>query len=466
MGEERHLGKREDGKKDQNILGTEPVGKLIAKFAIPTIMAFLINTAYNITDQIFIGNIVGVLGNAATTVAFPVINLTLGISQLVGVGMAANFNINMGAREEEEAKRFVGNGLSMMILVSLSLFLFITIFLDWILKISGATEAVYPYAYSYMRITNVGLPFILFVIASSNIIRADGSPTFSLISTTFGAVLNVFLDWLFMFVFQMGIQGAALATVIGQISSFLFVMYYYSKFKSFPIRLGMLELKMPYVVRIVKLGFANFINQIIAMVFNIVLNNVLGFYGGLSAYGSDIPLAIAGVVGKVSSILLSISVGLAQACQPILGFNIGAKNYDRVRETSKLALKVSIAFGLVFFVAFQFFPEIIIGFFGRADQAYLEFGARFLRTFMFLVIALAIQPLCINYFTAMGDVRSGIILSVVRQGLVMIPALLILPMFFGIDGVLYAGPFSDFVSTTIALTMVFRSYKRLSLKNE
>ncbi len=444
-----------------NILGTEPVGRLIAKFAVPTIMAFLINTAYNITDQIFIGNIVGVLGNAATTVAFPLVNLILAVSQLVGVGMAANFNISMGAEEEGEAKRYLGNGLMMLIFTSVALFLFVFLCMDWILRLCGATDAVFSYSKEYLQITNIGMPFIMIVIASSNIIRADGSPNFSLISTTFGAFLNVFLDWLFMFVFKMGIRGAAWATVIGQISSFLFVLYYYAHFKSFPINFGILELKVSYVLSIIKLGLANFINQIIGMIFNIVLNNVLRYYGGMSPYGAEIPLAIAGIVGKVSSILLSISVGLAQACQPILGFNIGAKNYDRVRQTIKTALMVAIAFSFVFFLSFQLIPGTIIGFFGRADGAYLEFGSRFLRIFMFMVIALAIQPLAINYFTAMGDVKSGIILSLVRQGLVMIPALLILPYFYGIEGALMAGPFSDVVSCAIAMTMVFRSYKNL-----
>lgn len=448
-------------KNKKNILETEPVGKLIAKFAIPTIAAFLINTAYNITDQIFIGHVVGFLGNAATTVAFPMVNLILALSQLVGVGMAANFNISMGAKEEKEAKRFLGNGLCMLVVTAVTMFFFVFFFMDWILAVCGATAAVFVYAKEYMRITNIGMPFIIFVIASSNIIRADGSPNFSLISTLFGAILNVFLDWLFLFVFDMGIRGAAWATVIGQITSFLFVLYYYLHFKSFHIRLQMLELRFSYVIQIIKLGLANFINHVFGMIFNIVLNNVLRHYGALSPYGAEIPLAIAGIVAKVNSILFSISVGLAQAIQPILGYNIGAKNYKRVKETSRTALKIALVFGVVFFLIFQLMPTVIIGFFGKSDAVFMEFGARFLRTFMFMVVALAIQPLTINYFTAMGDVKSGLVLSIARQGLVMIPALVILPYFFGIEGALIAGPISDTISSAIALTMVFLSYKKM-----
>lgn len=449
-----------------NPLGYAPILGLIGKFAIPSIISMLVNAAYNITDQIFIGHVVGMLGNAATNVTFPVVTLTTAFAQLVGVGTAANFNINMGAKREEEAKRFLGTGLTLMSALGILLLCMILLFKTPILILCGATEHVLPYAQLYLSITAFGLPLLLFTNAGSNLIRADGSPGYSMACTVTGAILNVFLDWLFMFVFKWGIQGAAAATISGQLVSFLLCLFYFPRFRTFKIEFKMLGLRLKYVLEIAKLGTSNFINQTIMMLVNIVMNNTLTHYGALSVYGSDIPLAVSGVIAKLNSILSAFAVGLAQGCQPILGFNMGAKNYGRVKETYKKAVSAALVFSVLAFLLFQLFPRQIVGIFGSGDELYFQFAERYMRIFMMMVCVFGVQPMTINYFTGIGDVRQGIMLSLSRQGIFLIPLLLLLPVFFGLDGVLYAGPIADFSACVLSFIMIFFNFKKLTLSQK
>lgn len=445
----------------ENPLGFAPIPGLIRKFAIPSIIGMLVMAAYNITDQIFIGHVVGMYGNAATNVAFPVVTFTSAFSQMVGVGTASNFNINMGAKREEIAKKFVGTGLTLMAAFGLFIMLFVLVFKTPILWLCGATKAVFPYANTYLGITVFGFPFLLMGNAMSMLIRADGSPKYSMACNIVGAILNVFLDALFMFGFDWGIKGAAFATIIGQIISFLIGISYFRNFKTLEIHLDMLGFRAEYVISIIKLGTSNFINHIIMMLVNIVLNNMLRKYGALSIYGSDIPLAVSGIAAKLNSILASFAVGLAQGCQPILGFNMGAKKYDRVKKTYMTAFCVALCFGLVLFIAFQFFPRQITSIFGSGEELYYEFAAKYLRIYMMMVILYSIQPITVNYFTGIGDVRQGIIISLSRQGLFLIPLLIIMPIFFGLNGVLYAAPIADVSACILALSLVARSFRRL-----
>lgn len=450
-----------DVQKKENILAYGPVLGLIGKFAIPSIVGMLVTAAYNITDQIFIGHVVGMLGNAATNVAFPVVTLTVAFAQMVGIGTAANFNINMGAKREEEARRYLGNGLTLMLITALLIMSAVLLFKNGILLLCGATETVFPYASLYLGITAFGIPFHLMSNSSSTLIRADGSPAYSMFSMVTGAVLNVFLDWLFMFIFHWGIQGAAAATVLGQAVSFLISISYFHRFKSFPVSLNMLGLKPHYVLSIVKLGTSNFINHIIMMLVNIVLNNTLTKYGAASLYGSDIPLAVSGIAAKLNSVIAAFAVGLAQGCQPILGYNMGAKNYARVKKTCSTALGIAVAFGLAAFAVFQLAPRQITGIFGTGDELYFQFAERYLRIYMMMVCLFCVQPVSVNYFTSIGNVRQGIILSLSRQGFLLIPLLVILPRFFGLDGVLFAGPAADLLACILALSLIMHSFRKL-----
>lgn len=446
----------------ENPLGTAPVTGLIIKYAIPAILSMLVTAAYNITDQIFIGNVVGMLGNAATNVAFPTVTLTTAFAQMAGIGTAANFNIHMGRKQVEEAKRFLGTGITFMAVLGIFIMLIVFLLKRQILLICGATEASMPLALSYLTITNIGLPFFLFSNGGCHMIRADGSPTYSMLCNVSGAVLNVFLDALFMYRFNWGIQGAALATIIGQMFSFVLCAVYFAHMKSFTFSFRMFGIRLYYLIRIMKLGLSNFINQIIMMVVNITLNNMLKTYGAMSIYGENIPLAVSGVVAKLNSIVSLFSVGLAQGCQPIWGFNLGAKNYGRVKETYKKALAAALGVGLVVFLAFQLFPTQIVSIFGSGEGLYYEFAAKYMRIYLMLVFAQTVQPLSVNYFTGIGNMKQGVLISLSRQGFLLLPMLVVFPMIFGgISGILYAGPVSDAIACVLALSMVAYNFNHI-----
>lgn len=449
-----------------NPLGYAPVIKLIAKYAIPSILSMLVTAAYNITDQIFIGNVVGMLGNAATNVAFPTVTLTTAFAQMAGIGTAANFNIHMGKKQEDEAKRFLGTGITFMFALGIFIMTVVFVLKRQILAICGATEASMPLALSYLTITNIGLPFFLFSNGGCHMIRADGSPTYSMLCNVSGAILNVFLDALFMFKFGWGIKGAALATITGQIFSFVLCATYFFHMKSFHFSFKMLGIRLNYLVRIMKLGLSNFINQIIMMIVNITLNNMLKTYGAISIYGEDIPLAVSGVVAKLNSIVSAFSVGLAQGCQPIWGFNLGAKNYGRVKETYKKALAAALGVGLVVFLAFQIFPTQIVSIFGSGEDLYYEFATKYMRIYLMFVFVQTVQPLSVNYFTGIGNMKQGVLISLSRQGFLLLPMLVIFPLIFGgINGILYAGPVSDAIACVLALSLVFYNFRHIE-KND
>lgn len=445
----------------ENPLGYAPIPALIRKFAIPSIISMLVAAAYNITDQIFIGHVVGMLGNAATNVAFPMVTMSTALAQLVGVGTAANFNICMGGKRQSEAEQYVGTGLTLSVLLGVLLACLVLLFCTPILLFCGATEAVLPYAQSYLSITGFGLPFLLFTNANSMLVRADGSPTYSMVCNVVGAVLNILLDWLFMSGLHWGIQGAAAATVTGQIISFCLCIGYFPRFKAFSINRSLLRLRPFYILRIAKLGTSNFINHTVMTLVNIVLNNTLTHYGALSIYGSDIPLAVSGVVAKLNTILMAFAVGLSQGCQPIFSFNMGAKNYSRIKEAYKKAALAALCFSILAFLTFQLFPRQITSIFGSGEELYYQFAEQYLRIYMMMVCIVGIQPLSVNYFTSIGNVRQGIVLSLSRQGFFLIPLLLLLPLLFGLNGALAAGPIAEVMACTLSLSLVFRDFKRL-----
>ncbi|MCF0122482.1 MAG: MATE family efflux transporter [Ruminiclostridium sp.] len=447
-----------------NPLGTAPLGPLIRQFAVPSIVALLVGSVYNITDQIFIGRVVGMLGNAATNVCFPLVSFSIALALLSGIGMAAGFNLSLGAGREEEARRYVCTGLALVALLGLSFAVFTGLCRQPLLRFCGATDNALPYAMEYLSIMVFGMPFHIFTNGVYPIIRADRSPKVAMQSSLVGAVLNVILDWIFLYPLGMGIRGAGAATVISQVVSCAVCVAYFPKFKAFPLKLTRLTFRVRYAGKIMKLGVANFSNHLVMTIVNIVLNNTLTYYGALSVYGSDIPLAVAGIVSKANAIMVSFVVGLAHGCQPILSFNMGAKNYRRVKETYLRGLVIGMLFSICAFVLFQLFPREIISIFGSGDPKYFEFGESYLRVYMFLVCLMGIQPLSTNYFTSIGEVKQGLILSVSRQGFLLLPLLLILPLFFGLDGVLFAGPIADFLAMVLAAGLVFRSFKRLTAR--
>lgn len=441
---------------EQNPLGTAPVGGLIGKFAIPAIISMLVSALYNIVDQIFIGQGVGMLGNAATNVAFPVTTIATALALLLGIGGASNYNLEMGAGREKKASSIAGTALSTLVITGVILAVAVLLFLRPLLSLFGATTDVMPYAVDYLGITAVGLPFYALSIGGNHIVRADRSPTYSMTCVLTGAIINTILDPLFIFWFGWGIKGAAWATVIGQVVSGILVVIYFGKFRKMYLEMSMLKPSSECLKAIISLGMASCINQIAMAIVQIVLNNILRYYGGLSVYGSDIPIACVGVISKVNQVFMAICIGISQGCQPIWGFNYGAKKYDRVKLAYRYSVIACTAIATVFFLCFQLFPHQIVSIFGTGSDLYFQFAERYLKIFMFMTFANGIQPMSSGFFTSIGKAKLGIVMSLTRQVLFLLPLIIVFSLIMGIDGVMYAGPIADAAAFVLAILFARR----------
>lgn len=449
----------------KNPLGEKPVNKLLADFAIPSIIAMLVSALYNIVDQFFIGQSVGELGNAATNITFPLSISCIAIALLFGIGGASCFNLSMGREKKDEAVHFLGNGAVMLFLCGTVLCIFTLIFLTPLLKFFGSPDNVLGYAKTYTSITAVGFPFLIFSTGGGHLIRADGSPRFTMLSNLTGAVINTILDAIFVFGFQWGMAGAATATIIGQFVSAVMVFSYLRHCKTTELKWTHCIPKWNYIKQILSLGAAPCTNQLSMMVVQIVMNKSLTYYGAHSVYGEAIPLACAGIVTKVSQVLFSFIIGISQGLQPIVGFNYGAGHYKRVKKAYLLAIKIGFLISLASFALFQIFPRQIISLFGEGSDVYYDFAVSYFRIFLFFAFLNFMQPITSNFFTAIGKPQRGIFLSLTRQILFFLPLILILPLFLGIDGILYSGPIADFLAGAIAIGMIVRELKKPEYKN-
>ncbi len=447
---------------DQNPLGYEKLPKLLRTFAIPSIIAMVVSALYNIVDQIFIGQGVGYLGNAATNVAFPLTTICMAIALLLGVGGSARFSLKLGAGEEEEAARSTGNAISLMILSGIIYLIVIQIFLTPMLKAFGSTSEVLPYATTYTRIIACGLPLLIFTNGTCSLARADGSPKYSMICMLVGAIINTILDPIFIFSLDMGIAGAAYATVIGQIVSCILAIRYIGKFKRIHLKKEHFRLNGALCKELIPLGMSNSFNQLAMTLVQIVMNNSLTYFGAMSVYGSEIPLACCGIVMKINGILVSIIIGIIQGCQPIIGFNYGAQKYDRVKGIYKLSIVWSLVICGIGFIIFQVFPQQLISLFGDEGPEYMRFAERFLRIFLFMVIVMGVQIVSSNFFTAIGKAMKGLFLSLTRQVIFLIPLILILPRIFGIDGIVFSAPIADAISFVVTMILISLEWKRIS----
>ncbi len=455
------------GEARQNMLAKEEVGKLIFKFAVPSIISFLVSGLYNIVDQIFIGQGVGMLGNEATNIAFPISIMCTAMALLLGIGSAANFNLSLGAGDKEKAGHIVGTSIIAMIIGGFSLSVIVMLFLKPLMHAFGATADALPFALTYTKITAFGIPLVIFSTAASQLIRADGSPTFSMICQMSGAILNTILDPIFIFGLDMNMAGAALATVLGQLLSALLAIYYLTmRFRTVSLNADYMRPRLPYLKAIVSLGAAPCFNQLAMAVVQITMNNTLRYYGALSMYGSDIPLACVGVISKVNIIYMAFMIGIAQGCQPITSFNYGAKNYERVKNTYKKAAKAVTIISIIAFCCFQLFPRQIISIFGPGDEAYFHFAERYFRIYMMMTFINGIQPMTSNFFTSIGKAKIGITMSLTRQVIFLIPLILLFPVFWGIDGVMYAGPIADSAAAILAIYFVSREMRVMSKQQE
>ncbi|MBR5356264.1 MAG: MATE family efflux transporter, partial [Lachnospiraceae bacterium] len=426
---------------------------LLRKFAIPSIVAMLVSALYNIVDQFFIGHSIGELGNAATNIAFPLSISCTSIALLLGIGGASAFNLAMGEGDKERAPFYIGNSATALAGLGLILAIITEVFLDKLLVFFGSPMDVLPYASEYTRITAIGFPMLILQTGGAHLVRADGSPKYSMIVNMTGAVINTILDALFIFKFNWGMKGAALATIIGQFVAGAMVIAYLANYKTIKLKLKHFLIHLQYVSRSASLGTASFFNQIAMMVVQIIMNNSLKYYGAQSVYGESIPIACAGIISKVGMMFFSFIIGISQGLQPIVSFNYGAKKFERVKKATKLALFVSLLISIGSFLVFQIFPRQIIGLFGEGSEDYYNFAVRYFRIYFFFVFINFVQPIISNFFTATGRPQRGMFLSLTRQILFLIPLLIILPRFFGIDGIIYSGPIADAIAVTVTIIM-------------
>ena len=448
--------------KEENILGKEKIGKLIIKFSIPCIISMLVNSLYNIVDQIFIGQGVGYLGNGATNVVFPLVMIGLAFSLMLGDGASAYLSLKLGEKKKKEAEIGIGNGILLSTIVSILFCLITLIFLPQFLKLFGCTENLKEYAMIYGKIIAIGFPFSMIGTTLNSIIRADGSPKYSMVSMVAGAILNTILDPIFIFVFHKGVEGAAVATVISQFLTFLLNIIYIKRFKTITISKESFRLKANVCKKIASLGISSFITQMSIVCVMTAENNLLGKYGANSKFGAEIPITVLGIVMKISQILNSIIIGIAAGSQPILGYNYGAKKYDRVKQTLKIVLGSSLVISTIAFLLFQTIPNKLILIFGSGDENYMEFACLAFRIYLLLCIFNGVQIPSGIFFQAIGKSTKSAILSLSRQILILIPSMIILSHIYGIMGVLSAGPVADGLAFILALILLIKESKELN----
>lgn len=445
---------------NQNPLGTEPVKGLLFQFAVPSIIAMLVSSLYNIVDQFFIGHSVGELGNAATNISFPLSISCVAIALLFGIGGASAFNISMGKKEPEQAVLYLGNASSMLFGCGILLTIITLLGLEPLLHFFGSPDDVLDYAKTYTGIVAFGFPFLILTSGGGHLIRADGRPRISMICNLTGAIINTFLDALFVFEFHMGMAGAAAATVIGQIISGGMAVYFLGRCRTVQIKKEHLLPCKSVIARIAALGMAPCSNQLAMMIVQIVMNNSLKYYGSISSYGESIPIACAGIITKVNQVFMSFIIGISQGLQPITSFNYGAKQYKRVKEACRFAITCGFALAFAAFLAFQLIPRQIISLFGNGSEKYYRFAVNYFHIFLFFTFVNFLQPVSSNFFTSIGKPKRGTFLSLTRQILFLLPLILIFPLFAGIDGIMYAGPIADFLAFTVTVIMVCRELRR------
>lgn len=450
----------------ENPLETEPIGKLLLQFSVPTTLTLLVNYLYNIVDQIFVGKGVGISGIAATNVAFPLTILCMALALLIGDGCAANVSLCLGRKEQEKADAIFGNAFFLLILVGVLSVLLGNVFLKGIILLFGATKTVYPFAMEYTRVILFGLPFLIFNVSFTAIIRADGNPKYTMISMMIGAVINLILDPIFIFGFHMGMRGAAIATIIGQIASGLICLSYIKRLKNITFVKKNLRPKVLYCKKIVSLGIPSFITQLTTAIVQIVMNNLMTIYGAATIYGSDIALSCYGMMMKIYQLAHSMFVGVSSATQPINGFNYGAKHYGRVKETYKKAGVTAILISIVWFFIYQNFAGQIASWFVKGDMLYITFSIHCFHLYMLLFFLYGFPMATASFFQAIGKSGKALTISLCRQAFFLIPLSFILSKKYGLDGALLSAPIADFFTFVIAFYLAkneFRIWKKEKL---
>ncbi len=446
----------------KNPLGFENIGRLLVRFAVPAITSMVVNAIYNIVDQIFIGQGVGYLGNAATTIAFPIVTILLAISTLIGAGGSAFASIKLGERDDKQAERVLGNALVLCITFGLFITILGLSFLEPLIRLFGAQDTTMIYAKDYTIYILLAAPFNILGVALSNFARTDGNPMLSMYSLVAGAVLNIILDPIFIFIFKWGVMGAALATAISQVVTAVILLWYFARHSNMRITRDSVKLSLGVCRNIAVLGISSCVLNVATTFLNIVLNNSLVKYGNMTDVGGDVALSAMGIVLKISMIIISVCIGIGIGSQPILGFNKGAGQPERVRKTYLLAACSALMVTILGWVMCQSIPHILLRLFENSDSTFMYFGVRCMRIYMGGVFVAGLQIVTTNYFQATGQPLKANFMSMLRQVILLIPLLFILPRFMGLDGVLYAGMFSDLMCGIIVSIVATSEIKKLN----
>lgn len=455
--------------KENKYLGEEKISKLLLKFSVPCILSLLISALYNIVDQIFIGNSeLGYLGNAATGIVFPILIIAQAFAWCIGDGCAAYLSICQGKKDTQNAHKSVGTGITVTFIISIILLVIAALFKEPILRLFGASNQTIEMSLEYFSIILVFFPAFMLMNMMNAVIRADGSPAFSMASMSAGAIINVILDPVFIFGFKWGIAGAAWATVIGQVVSFIISFIYFFRTKTFRLNKHSFLPDFKVFNNSLKLGASSFITQISIVIISLVCNMMLYKYGEMSVYGPDIPISVISIETKVFTIVINIVVGIVLGGQPILGYNFGAKRFDRVKQTYRTILSATFAVGIVSTLLFELCPQAVVGIFGAGDALYNEFAQRTFRIFLSLVTFTCIIKMTSIFFQAVGKPIKAVIASLTRDIVCFVPLAILLPYLFeskkagnGINGILFAAPAADFIAMIVAAALTIPFFKSL-----
>lgn len=443
-------------------LGKESVSKLLLKFSIPGILSLLISSLYNIVNQIFIGNSeLGFLGNAATSIVFPITIISVAFAWAIGDGSAAYLSLCQGRKDTKNAHIAIGKGILINFIISILFVVLGYVFMNKLLFLFGASNVTLPIAQDYFRIILIFIPVYMMVNGMNAVIRADGSPGFSMASTLIEAITNIILDPIFIFAFKWGIKGAAWATVIGQCLSLIVSIIYFTKTKTFKLSWSSFKVNFGIFSNVIKLGISTFITQMSIVVISLVCNIMLAKYGAQSKYGADIPIAVIGICMKVFTIVINVAVGIILGAQPILGYNYGAKQMTRVKKTFKLALISTVIVGLISMLIFELCPSIIIKMFGTESDLYMEFAIKTFRIFLFFIVFTCTIKISSIFFQTVGNPVKASIVSLARDIVLFVPLVIILPKYMGIEGILYAAPIADLTGIIITIVLLALFFNKL-----
>lgn len=444
-----------------NPLGYEKISKLIRAYALPSVLSMVVNALYNIVDQIFIGRGVGYLGNGATNVILPFTILGIALGLLFGDGGAAYLSLQLGRGEKAQASKGVANAMVGQIVTGIALCVVLLVFLKPICILFGATENILPYALDYGWIIALGMPIVVFSSGMAGIIRADGSPKISMLGLMLGCIINIVLDAVFVLVLGWGVAGAAVATIIGQYVNGALFIWYQWHYKNVELHRDYFKVKFSVLEKVMGLGISSFITQIAVVVVIVVINRLLVYYGGLSKYGEDIPITALGVTMKINNILIGIFTGIATGCQPIIGFNYGAGKTDRSKQTLFQAVIIASICAAVATACFQLFPMPIVSIFGSESELYNEFAVKCLRIFLMLCIFDGFNNVAAVFFQAIGKPGRAAVSTLLRQTIFLIPPACIFGAIWGVEGILYAGPFAAAASALMIFFIICPQVKKL-----